>query len=168
MKTNVTHRIPTPWVSGSPRFGCLAVGSLACVSGVLVPSSAEPVAGLALPPPLFGGLGLGVGSLLFVFCGVFSASPRRFSPSFFRPSRASWCRLGFRVSLLSFLVPSRALPSPFPRVFVFALFLLPAFPRLFSAFSPFFSLFFRPSRAFFFSLPLFLFPSLLPSFSFSF
>ena len=137
--------------------------------------------GLALPPPLFGGLGLGVGSLLLVFCGVFSASPRRSSPSFCRPSRASWCRLGFRVSLLSFLVPSRALPSPFPRVFVFALALLPAFPRLFPAFSSFFSLFFSsfsrvllfsPSLPFsvppFFFLVLFLTPrsfvSLLASF----
>ena len=108
--------------------------------------------GLALPPPLFGGLGPGVGSLVPGFACVFSASLRRFSPSFFRPSRASWCRLGFRVSLLSFLVPSRALPSPFPRVFVFALFLLPAFPRLFSAFSSFFSLFFSSfSRVLLFS-----------------
>ena len=108
--------------------------------------------GLALPPPLFGGLGLGVGALLLVFCGVFSASLRPFSPSFFRPSRASWCCLGFRVSLLSFLVPSRALPSPFPRVFVFALFQPPAFPRLFSAFSSFFSLFFSSfSRVLLFS-----------------
>ena len=40
------------------------MGSLACVSGLLVPSSAEPAVGLALPPPLFVGLGLGVGALL--------------------------------------------------------------------------------------------------------
>ena len=80
------------------------------------------MAGLALPPPLFGGLGLGVGSLLLVFCGVFSASPRRFSPSFFRPSRASWFCLGFRVSRSSFLVLSRALSClsapPWPRFFL--------------------------------------------------
>ena len=87
---------------------------------------------------------------------VFSASLCRFSRSFFRPSRASWCCLGFRVSRSSSLVLSRALSSlscpPFPRV----LFSLSSCSPLLLVFFPpsrrFSRSFFRLSRAFFFSL----------------
>ena len=88
---------------------------------------------------------------------VFSASLSRFSRSFFRPSRASWCCLGFRVSRLSsFLVLSRALSSlscpPFPRVLFSLSSCSPPFLVFFRLSRRFSRSFFRLSRAFFFSL----------------
>ena len=73
------------------------------------------------------------------FARLFSAFSSFSLRSFFRLSRASWCCLVFRVSRV---LLSRAEPRsfvfflpPFPACLVFALVVLPGFPRLFSAFS---------------------------------
>ena len=127
------------------------MGSLACVSGLLVPSSAEAVVGLASP------------FVRWPWCGLpapwFCLSFPRLLVVFFAPFFVCLARPGFvLVSLslarpLSCCDPLETPPScPFPACFVFALVLLPGFPRLFPAFSSFSSLLFSSvSRVLLFS-----------------
>ena len=130
------------------------MGSLACVSGLLVPSSAEPVVGLASPFVRWPWFGLPAPWFCVSLVRLLVVFLARFFVCLVRPGVVL-----VSVSLASFfLVLSRALTSlscpPYPACLSFRSRPAPRFSSSFFLSSRrFFRWFFRLSRSFFFSLP---------------